>query len=277
MAQSTHALKNKWLVSFLPFFSADVVDAEFGGNWQIASAEKMQELDWVTSVEEVWSTMNSLPRVQHMGRGSTFIVAREGKEPSFEVFPDGSRLIINLLKSPDMGLETIIAVVLGETLPTKEGTDDAVCDIIRFSSRQKGTTEILRVEVWLNDKDYATVVSNKLQEAMRERGIANHMYNIVESSFSSEQQQQHKPGSPKEAAASSPTMAAPEDSELGSPTDANNTADPQPQPEPEGGDEGEVAGKSPEPDDGDGAADREAEAGDTEAEAAGGEEKTTTE
>lgn len=183
---ATHALRDRWYVSVLPLLTTDVVNTEFKGDWKLAAKQKMQRLDWVTTVEEVWSTMNSLPKIQQLGVGSTFIFAREDMEPSFETFPSGSRLVVKLLKAPvtDKGLETIIAAVLGETV-TEDATDSLpVCDVIRIAARpSREHSDLIRVEVWLNDASYSAKVTEFLKAALRERGLSSTLYAIEENPF----------------------------------------------------------------------------------------------
>lgn len=207
---ATHALRDRWFVSFLPLLTADMVTVEFNNDWKVAAQRKMQRLDWVTTVEEVWSTMNSLPRIQQLGVGTTFIFSREDKEPSFETFPNGSRLVVKLFKSPttEKGLETIIAAVLGEMV-TEEATNGVpVCDVIRIAARpSRDYSDTVRVEVWLNDASYSGSVADYLKSVFRERNVPSGQYSIEENPFEA-----GSPASPKlmktPAGTSSPLTSA---------------------------------------------------------------------
>lgn len=184
---STHALRDRWFVSFLPLLTADMVNTDYKGNWQLASQERTQKLDWITSVEELWSTMNSLPKVHQLGMGSTLIFARNKKEPpSYESFPDGSRITINLLKPPatDSGLELVLATVMGETVAEKASGGRPVCDVLRIAARpSREHPEQIRVEVWLSDASCSRAVAEFLSEAMKTKGLAATSYSLTESSF----------------------------------------------------------------------------------------------
>ncbi|KAG5463888.1 hypothetical protein LSCM1_00061 [Leishmania martiniquensis] len=184
---ATHALRDRWFVSFLPLMTADMVNTEYKGNWQLAAQERTQKLDWITSVEELWSTMNSLPKVHQLGMGSTLIFARNNKEPpSYEAYPNGSRIMINLLKPPttDAGLELVLAVVMGETIAEKASDGKPVCDVLRIAARpSREHSEQIRVEVWLSDSTRSHAVAKFLAEAMKGKGLAANSYNIAESSF----------------------------------------------------------------------------------------------
>lgn len=192
---ATHALRDRWFVSFLPLLTVDTVNTEFKGDWKVAAQRKIQRLDWVTTVEEVWSTVNSLPKIQQLGVGSTFIFSREDKEPSFETFPNGSRLVVKLYKAPttDKGLETIIATVLGEMV-TEEATNGVpVCDVIRIAARpSREHADMVRVEVWLNDASYSGKVAEYLKSTMHDRGVPSNQYGIEENPFEA-----GSPASPK--------------------------------------------------------------------------------
>ncbi|KPI88182.1 hypothetical protein ABL78_2686 [Leptomonas seymouri] len=164
-----------------------MVNTDYKGNWQRASQERTQKLDWITSVEELWSTMNSLPKVHQLGMGSTLIFARNKKEPpSYESFPNGSRITINLLRPPttDGGLELVLATVMGETVAEKASGGRPVCDVLRIAARpSREHPEQIRVEVWLNDAACSRAVAEFLAEAMRTKGLAANSYSILESSF----------------------------------------------------------------------------------------------
>lgn len=184
---STHALRDRWFVSFLPLLTADMVNTDFKGNWQLAAQERTQKLDWITSVEELWSTINSLPRVNQLGMGSTLIFARNKKEPpSYESFPNGSRITINLLRPPttEGGLELVLATVMGETVAEKASDGRPVCDVLRIAARpSRENPEQVRVEVWLSDSTCSRAVAEFLADAMKAKGFAANTYSISESSF----------------------------------------------------------------------------------------------
>ncbi|KAG5489937.1 hypothetical protein JKF63_00055 [Porcisia hertigi] len=184
---ATHALRDKWFVSFLPLLTTDMVNTDYKGNWQLAAQERTQKLDWITSVEELWSTMNSLPKVHQLGMGSTLIFARNNKEPpSYEAYPNGSRIIINLLRPPttDAGLELVLAVVMGETVAEKASNGKPVCDVLRIAARPtRDNSEQIRVEVWLSDSSPSHAVAEFLAEALKEKGLAANSYNISEVNF----------------------------------------------------------------------------------------------
>lgn len=210
MAAVTHALRDPWFVSFLPLITADLVATEYKGDWTLAAQQRMQRLDWLTSVEEVWSTFNSLPRINLLGVGSTFILSRNDKEPSFEAFPDGSRVVVNFLKSSaaEKGLEVILAAVMGETITeaiardveaervfsnaSGESGEDSerscqpapVCDVIRLAARpSREYADLVRIEVWLNDANFSSHVVRFLKGAFKDCNIVNGSYNIMENPF----------------------------------------------------------------------------------------------
>lgn len=119
MPEVVHALKNRWFVTFLPLITKEQVIKQYKGDWNLAAEDKGRRLDFVTTVEELWSTMNSLPSLHKIGVGSTYIFAREDKPTSYEAFPNGSRIVLKLLTPPasDKGLDIILASVLGELFP----------------------------------------------------------------------------------------------------------------------------------------------------------------
>ncbi|EPY27885.1 hypothetical protein STCU_01052 [Strigomonas culicis] len=183
-----HALRNRWFFFYLPLITNDLVNASYNGDWNLAAEELTQRLDWVTTVEELWSSMNSLPKIQGLPVGSTYILSRDGKEASFENFPKGSRLLVNLHKSPatETGLDVVLAAVLGESITSDVGLAEPVCDVIRIAARpNRDFVDLLRVEVWLNDAAYSAKVANALRQALKDRAVPSSTYEIRENPFES--------------------------------------------------------------------------------------------
>lgn len=196
---ATHALHDRWYVSFLPLLTSDMVNSDFQGNWQLAAQQRTQKLDWITSVEELWSTVNSLPKIHQLGVGNTLIFARNNKEPSFESFPDGSRVSVNLMKPPatTVGLELILATVLGETITATTSDRRPVCDVVRVAARpSRDNTEQIRVEVWLSDASCSSGVAGFFTDVFKAKGLAPRTFSITESAFDGGVKDKKAPSTP---------------------------------------------------------------------------------
>lgn len=199
MSTGSHDLKDKWFVSYLPLLTKEVVSKQYGGDWYRAAQEKTHRLDYVSTVEELWSTVNSLPHIHQLGVGSTYIFSRCDKQPSFEAFPDGSRVTFKLMTSPatDKGLDIILAVILGESL---NGTDcgfaeelkkaegstslSCVCDVIRICGRQnRDFPNLLQLEVWVREKSYSNAIAESLCKLLIEQGVPETSFSASNSDF----------------------------------------------------------------------------------------------
>lgn len=250
-----HALRSRWFFFYLPLITPDMVSASYNGDWKVAAEELTQHLDWVSTVEELWSSINSLPKIQSLPVGSTYILSRDGKEASFENFPSGSRLLVNLQKSPatDAGLDTILAAVLGESITSDVGLTDPVCDVVRIAARpNREFMDLLRVEVWLNDAAYSAKVTSALRKALKERGITSSSYDIKENPFEgavkkmvgspsspelekSRSTTEQAPKAAEPEAASAPAAAAPEEAAKAEPEQETAPQEAAPEAAPESG------------------------------------------
>lgn len=191
MSEGAHALKDRWFVSYLPLITKNLVISQYNGDWNLAAREKMRRLDFVSTVEELWSTMNSLPHIHQLGVGSTYIFSRKDKEANYEAFPNGSRITFKLMNPPacDKGLDTLLAAILGESLPDTAGDADApACDVIRICGRQsREYPKLIHVEVWINERKFSDAVVAALRQAMLDQGIPEATFNIASSEFDAPQ------------------------------------------------------------------------------------------
>eukprot|EP00796_Vickermania_ingenoplastis_P004968 gene4968-3566_t len=192
MPEVVHALKDKWFLSFLPLITKDLVLKQYNGDWNVAAQEKTRRLDYITTVEELWSTVNSLPHIHQLGVGSTYIFSRQDKQASYEAFPEGSRVTVKLMTTPatDRGVDVLLAAILGESMPDSAGGGDAapICDVIRVCGRQnREFPKLIQVEVWLNDKKFSEAVVQALKQALKEQEIPEATYSIASSDFDTPQ------------------------------------------------------------------------------------------
>ncbi|RNF11828.1 putative translation Initiation factor eIF-4e-like [Trypanosoma rangeli] len=186
MTEATHALKDPWFLSYIPQLTPDVVKYDFKGDWNNAKQALQQPLDYVRTVEELWSTINSLPKLHQLGNGSTFIFARNNVDASYEAFPHGTRVLVDLYNASaaEKGVYVVLSSVLGEGLAQDVCNGKTVCDVLRLSSRpNQESPELVRLEVWLSDQSYAKDVTLYVRKGLIEAGLSSTEFIIGESSF----------------------------------------------------------------------------------------------
>lgn len=201
MSEVVHLLRDKWFVSFLPLITKEQIQQEFNGDWNRAAESKTRRMDFITSVEELWSTMNSLPHICQLPVGSTYLFSRLDKPTTYEAYPNGIRVTLKLFSSPacNKGVDILLALILGESLPecaggsptSEEGKDLTnsyvpVCDLVRLCGRQsKEFPNSVQAEVWLNDKSYSDGIVEAICETFKVEEIPENTYSIVATKFDS--------------------------------------------------------------------------------------------
>ncbi|EAN85029.1 hypothetical protein TcCL_ESM02079 [Trypanosoma cruzi] len=186
MKETAHALKDPWFLSYIPQLTPDTVKYDFKGDWNKAKQALQQPLDYIRTVEEFWSTINSLPKLHQLGNGSTFIFARNNVDASYEAFPNGTRVLVDLYKASvaEKGMDFVLSSVLGEGLTYDVCNGKTVCDVVRLSSRpNQESPELVRLEVWLSDQLYAKDVIPYIRRGLNEAGLSFTDFIMGESTF----------------------------------------------------------------------------------------------
>ncbi|KAG8340876.1 putative Eukaryotic initiation factor 4E [Trypanosoma vivax] len=172
--EDQHELKDPWFLSYIPPITPEMVKNDFKDDWNLAKQELEQQLDYILTVEELWSTINSLPKIHQLARGSTFVFARKNVDAIYEAFPNGTRIIIDMQKT-SVTLQTIGAVfgsVIGEGIARDVCEGKSVCDVLRLSPRASyEAPELVRLELWLNDQSYGKTVLSYIKKAVKEAGV----------------------------------------------------------------------------------------------------------
>ncbi|CCD14529.1 unnamed protein product [Trypanosoma congolense IL3000] len=145
-----HPLKDRWFVSYFP-----VVKRKKNIERDFEEHQKSVELDWVTTAEELFATVNAFSPLTLLPPDDNLVFARNKTEPFFENFPEGVRVCIftRTRAQADHAVPLVLAAVMGENLRTATG--DATCaDVVRIAHKP-GTVypESLRVEIWLRDSE----------------------------------------------------------------------------------------------------------------------------
>nr|CCC93657.1 unnamed protein product [Trypanosoma congolense IL3000] len=185
----SHALKDPWFLSYIPQITTDIVKNDFKGDWNSAKDALQQPLDYVRTVEEFWSTINSLPKLHQLANGSTFVFARNNVDASYEAFPDGIRIFVDLQKAAvaDKAIAVVLSSIIGESLSQEACEAKPVCDVLRLSSRpNRDFPELVRLEVWLNDKSYNKMVLAYIRKVLKDSGLDHSQVLFGESSFQKE-------------------------------------------------------------------------------------------
>lgn len=181
----THALKDPWFLSFLPNITSAMVQQDYGGKWNVAQQKLQRPIDFINTIEELWSTFNSLPKIATLSAGDTIILARRNKDPSFEAFPNGKRIQLSVSNSSsvDKVVDVVLAAVIGEQVITV-CDNESTCDVIRMAHKPSYQfKDCVRIEIWLRSAQYVEKVLGFLRDQLKERNVATTHYEMKESNL----------------------------------------------------------------------------------------------
>lgn len=154
-----HPLKDKWFVYYVPAVKQ-------GENYKEA---KKKELDYVTTIEEVYATINALPNFTLMPCDDSIVFSRNKIDPKYESFPGGVRYSI-FCRTKSQSVEAILyilAAVLGESISRDACEGNSVCDVIGISHRLgKMYKDAVRIEVWSRRSNYTTAIAEFLTKTV---------------------------------------------------------------------------------------------------------------
>lgn len=154
-----HPLKDKWFVFYQPALKANETYEE--------ALQELEELDYVTSIEEVFATINTLPGLTLLPADDSLFFSRNKATPSFESFPEGCRISLfsrTKQQAEDVALR-LVAAVMGEAVTKHVTNGEPVCDIIRMTHKpHRLYVEAARFDVWCRQSDK----SSKLEEYFKD-------------------------------------------------------------------------------------------------------------
>lgn len=165
-----HPLKSRWLLSYIPNVTEDHVKAH-GGDYDKATRLMWKKVDHIESIEELWSTVNSLPQWTALPPKDQLIFSREATEPFYKdnpQFAKGFRVSVFCEnKVPGKSaLEAVLIAVIGEGI-THATEGASVVDLIRIMRKPNvKTSDAMHIEVWLSDETRKAGVINYLKEAI---------------------------------------------------------------------------------------------------------------
>jgi hypothetical protein len=156
-AQKLHLLKDKWFVFYIP--------ASKGEDYE----HQTKQLGYVTSIEEVYGTINTLPPITLLPNDDNLVFSRNKIEPQFESFPGGRRFSIFCKTKTQCreALTYVLAVVLGESISKEACNGECPCDIVRVG--HKGSAmykDSVRIEVWAHKNNYNTAMEKYLNSTL---------------------------------------------------------------------------------------------------------------
>lgn len=159
-----HPLRSKWHVSYLPPITTEIVGT-FNGDWEQASRSFLQEGGVISSIEELWSTVNSLPQWTTLPTNGALIFARSGIEPYYSSFPNGTqvRVFANLKSAAKSALDSVLMLVMSESITNVTG-GKSIVDVIRVVHKPgKQFPDAICIDLYLNDKSCAAAVVESLK------------------------------------------------------------------------------------------------------------------
>ncbi|ESS69948.1 hypothetical protein TcG_03899 [Trypanosoma cruzi] len=149
-----HPLKDRWFVTYFPFVRQKKKGKDFD------EQQKPKELDWVTTAEELYATINSFPSLVLLPSDDNLVFARNKVEPYFENFPEGDRVCVftRTKAQSEQAVVLVLAAVMGEHLRSVTNSE-CVADVVRIAHKPGNVyPESLRVEVWLHKSDFCEKV-----------------------------------------------------------------------------------------------------------------------
>ncbi|KAK7201152.1 Eukaryotic translation initiation factor 4E type 6 [Novymonas esmeraldas] len=148
-----HPLKDKWFVFYIPASKAGEYEHE------------TKELGYVSSIEEVYGTINTLPPITLLPNDDNIVFARNKIEPQYESFPNGMRFSIFCKTKAQCREATtyVVAVVLGESMSREVCKGESPCDIVRIG--HKGSAmykDSVRIEIWAHQSPHTAAMEKHL-------------------------------------------------------------------------------------------------------------------
>lgn len=171
--EMAHPLKDPWFLSFSPNITQAMVQQDYGGKWKEAQQKLLRPIDFISSIEELWSTFNSLPKLPNLAAGDTIILARKNKEASFEAFPNGKRVLLTVYtaSAAEKAVDVVLAAVIGEQV-IKFCDMESACDVIRMAHKPSYQyKECVRIELWLSSAHHSDAIVAFLQDQLKEKGV----------------------------------------------------------------------------------------------------------
>lgn len=162
-----HPLKSKWFVSYQPNVTEEIIKAHHG-SYEEAQQATLKKLDYVTTVEALYATINSLLQWTQQPPKDALIFAREGIAPFFASFPGGHRLWLftNSITHGKKAIEIVMALVMGESL-RRVCDGQAAVQVVRIMHKPNAkSVDGLHLDIWMSSKQYCAAVKGMIQDQL---------------------------------------------------------------------------------------------------------------
>lgn len=163
-----HPLKSEWSLSFIEMRLLLIAQQNPDYDYNAAQRAASKVAGTVSTIESLWSTLNSLPSVHQLAAHDWIVFCRSGIEPEFSSFPKGTRIEVccNMEVASKFAYETLIAITLGELLSV-ETQGRSVVDVVRASRKPtKGFNSRVRIELWLNDAEECKTITTAIKQIL---------------------------------------------------------------------------------------------------------------
>lgn len=166
-----HPLRSTWTLSSSKTPSEAQVAAE-NNDYDAAQRKASKKIGLLSTIEQLWTTINSLPQPSQLPNGDSLIFARDGVEPAFSSFPNGTRIGVTCNLGDNMGkfgYEHCLALVLGECV-TEVTEGKAVVDVVRAKHKAyRNWTQCTCIELWLSDKVYLQPILQHIKPLLQKQ------------------------------------------------------------------------------------------------------------
>ena len=168
-AAPPHPLRSNWTVTYTKPPTDAQIAAE-NNDYDAAQKKCSKRVGVLSTIEQLWSAINSLPAPHQLPKDDCFVFSRDSVEPQFSSFPNGTRISLtcNFENAGKHAYDLTLAQVLGEAI-TEATEGIPVVDVIRAVHKPfKNYLALIRVELWLNDKQYLTAVIQHIKPKLHQ-------------------------------------------------------------------------------------------------------------
>lgn len=162
-----HPLKSKWTVSYLPNLTEEILKAH-NGNYDGAQKAVLKTLEDVTTIEALFSSINSLLDFSNQPQKDALIFARDGVYPAFASFPGGHRLwlMTNGVPNGKKTIEVVASLIMGESV-RRVCNGEAAVHVVRIMHKPNARSQDgLHLDLWLDKKQHVEEVKKFILEQL---------------------------------------------------------------------------------------------------------------
>ena len=149
-----HKLASPWNMMFMTNVTKELLQAH-SNDYPKAQAAALKEVGVVDTIEQVCSTFNSIPRVSLLNHGDSYLLVRQGRKPSFENYPGGSRFLIDTKTDEETKevINVLLMAIVGENVVKGSGAISP-CHVVRMTHKvSQAAANGVRFEVWMDKEE----------------------------------------------------------------------------------------------------------------------------